>query len=81
MTRRPRQTPARGTLCFLTPAESLNAAYNRSTVTSVNGWRASGRATLAPGGNLTGDITVNLTFDDAGSLKGVSEVRALTPAQ
>jgi len=69
-----------GTLCFLIPAESLKASYRTSTVTSINGWRASGQAVLAPGGKLTGDITVNLTFDAAGQLKTITELRALTPA-
>ncbi|MHB0939368.1 MAG: hypothetical protein ACYC6A_23490 [Armatimonadota bacterium] len=66
-----------GALCFFTPAENLKAAYRTSTVTSINGWRASGQAVLTPGGTLAGDITVNLTFDAAGQLKTITEMRNL----
>lgn len=70
-----------GALCFLIPADSLKASYRTSTVTSMNGWRTSGRAVLAPGGALIGDITVNLTFDAAGQLKTITEMRNLTAVQ
>jgi len=70
-----------GTLCFLTPSETLKAAYRTSTLASMNGWRASGQAILAPGGKLTGDITLNLTFDAAGQLKTISEMRNLAATE
>jgi hypothetical protein len=70
-----------GALCFLIPADGLKASYRRSTVASVNGWRASGQALLTPGGKLTGEISVNLTFDAAGQLKTILEIRNVTPAK
>jgi len=69
-----------GMLCFLIPAASLKASFRHSTIASVNGWRASGQATLIPGGKLAGNITVNLTFDAAGQLKTITEFRNLAPA-
>ena len=70
-----------GALCFFVPAESLKASFRTSTLTSLNGWRASGRAVLAPGGKMAGDISVNLTFDNAGQLKTVMEVRNLVAGE